>query len=141
MPARKKPIAELRLAGTYRADRHEVANPAPEGALGAPPKHLDPEHARVWRELAKGLPDGLAGTSDRTAFELLIRLTARMRSGAMTAAEAGQLRMLLASFGLSPADRGKVTITPRQREPHPLDEFFDDRPPTGLAKFRGPPRP
>ena len=76
--------------------------------LGAPPAHLNAELAALWSEIAAGIPEGVAGRSDAHAFELLVRLVARIRAGTFSSAEAAQSRMLLDNFGLSPLGRARL---------------------------------
>jgi hypothetical protein len=118
--ARKKTAAQHALNGTNRPDRQRRTVANPDG-IGEPPEHLG-DLAELWRELEAGLPEGVGAPSDRPAFELLVRLNARMRAGAFTASEAAQLRLLMDSFGMSPAGRQRLDIKPPP-EPGPYDEF------------------
>lgn len=81
------------------------SEPKIDSPLGGPPKHLTPEQAKVWRELAKCLIRGVGKYSDRPAFESLVLLNARERDSTVTGQERGQLISLYSRFALIPADR------------------------------------
>ena len=76
------PTAILDAKGTFIANpqRSREAEPSGNRPLGSPPKYLAAEEKKIWKELAKELLPGVAFQSDRTAFELLVRLTYKMRS-------------------------------------------------------------
>jgi len=46
-----------------------------------PPARLDSEVQAVWREVSAQLLPGVGKESDRTMFEVLVRLVAKMRAG------------------------------------------------------------
>jgi hypothetical protein len=66
--------------------------------------------AAMWRELKKDLLPGVAKKSDRHAFETLVLLKVRERSGIFLAADRGQMITLLSHFGMTPASRTKVAM-------------------------------
>lgn len=83
--------------------------------LGSPPTRLTKEQKKVWNEIAKRMLPGVVFASDRDAFELMVRLTVRMRAEdhtkeetLMTAAEKTLLVSLWSRFAMTPADRSKV---------------------------------
>lgn len=127
----RKPTALLEMIGRFlhdpqrrRAREHE---PKPEGTIGEPHKDLSREEKRIWRELAAELPQGVAGNSDRLAFRKLVRLEATSRTGIAKVIEEQLLRSYLAAFGMTPSDRGRVTVSPVQPplKDDPLAEFLD----------------
>jgi hypothetical protein len=122
----KKGVAAHLRNKTYRPGRHQ--HRAPEGGIGPAPKHLDAELVSVWRELAAAVPTGVSAPHDRAAFELLVRLTARMRAGRLNGSECSQLRQLFAGFAMLPAGRQALDVAPplsdeAQRVAAALQEF------------------
>jgi hypothetical protein len=78
----------------------------PSDDIGCAPTYLDDGLRAVWDELRADLAaETETVRSDRHVFELAVRLTARMRAGQLSAAEAVELRRALDSLGLSPAGR------------------------------------
>ena len=128
MPQRKKTVAQHRLTATYRPSRHQQREADREG-VGEAPAHLsDADLKATWAELQEALPYGVGGEHDRIAFELTVRLVARLRSVTLTAAESTLLVNLLGGFGLTPAGRQK--LDPEPPPPDPSASL------TGLARFR-----
>jgi phage terminase small subunit len=78
--------------------------------LGSPPKHLSEMEAELWKEMKKDLLPGVAKKSDRHAFETMVVLKLRERSGLILAADRGQLITLYSHFGLTPASRCKIAV-------------------------------
>jgi hypothetical protein len=81
----------------------------PSGPLGQPPAHLKPKQVELWNELSLIVPPGAVAASDRWSFELLVSLMDKFRSGKAKTADVNQLSSFLARFGLSPADRRRVS--------------------------------
>ena len=78
----------------------------PSDDVGDAPPYLDDGLRAVWAELRADLAaETQTVHGDRHVFELTVRLTARMRAGTLSAAEAVELRRALDSLGLSPAGR------------------------------------
>jgi hypothetical protein len=100
------------------------------GPLGSAPAHLKDEQKKVWDELSSIVPAGAVEASDRWAFELLVCLMSKFRRGYAKAGEVNQISSQLARFGMTPADRGRVS----QSRPlmSPTDPF---------AKFNLPAQP
>jgi hypothetical protein len=81
-------------------------------------------HRKLWYELAKIVPQGVAEHSDRWTFEVLVCLMAKFRSGAALGGEVSQLLSLLAKFGMTPSDRSRVSATPQDEPKHdPWSKF------------------
>lgn len=122
----RKPTKLHLVQGTLRATRHRDRQNEPEiiQPLGGPPEAWPIEAKLLWAELADLIPPGVATKSDRLAFELLCRLVGCMRVGSegLTAALAGQIRAACAVFGLTPADRSRVTAS-RPPEQNPFAKF------------------
>lgn len=126
MPRPRKPQHLHIVQGTFRRDRHGPRDAEPEVflPLGDPPAGWNAGAKTLWHELAAQVPAGVATGCDRTMFEVLIRLVAKMREGpdVMTPALAAQIRTACAVFGMTPADRSRVMV-PRLPAGNPFAEL------------------
>ena len=126
MPRPRKPTKLHVVQGTLRATRHRDRADEPEiiEPLGGPPEGWPTAAKLLWAELSNPIPPDVATKSDRIIFETLLRLVARMREGpeAMTPALAAQIRTTCACFGMSPADRSRVSA-PRLPEDNPFSQL------------------
>ncbi len=123
------PTAILDAKGSYlrHPDRKREAEPTTDAPLGNPPERLSAEHKALWHELAAEVLPGVAKQSDRTAFELLVKMTKRMRDDELkNTAEMTQLISLLGRFALTPADRARVLVNSKPTSA--LGEFLKNRP-------------
>ena len=79
-------------------------------------------------EIAFHLPPGVAGNSDSAAFEILVCLMEQFRHnrGGMSGSLVSLLLNLMGKFGLTPADRAKITI-PAAEEKDALETFLNGR--------------
>jgi phage terminase small subunit len=121
-----KPTAVLDASGAFinHPDRKRPNEPQADRPLGSPPKYLSPEEKKIWKEISAKLLPGVAFESDREAFEMLVRLTHKMRTNfaAMMASDRAQLINLYARFAMTPADRSKVQVAaPKEGQ---LDKFL-----------------
>jgi hypothetical protein len=121
------PTAQLEAKGSFlrhpERKRARSNEPHPTGELGEPPDNLDAEEKRAWHYLASLLPEGVATIMDRAAFEELACLRVICRSKRATAAERQQYWKGLAAFGMTPADRSRVTASPDDRASDPLENI------------------
>jgi len=128
-----KPTAVQDAKGYYQAhpERKRPAEPTTSEPLGPPPERLSADLKTLWHELAAEVLPGVAKQSDRTAFELLVKLTLRMRNDELrNSAEMTQMISLLGRFALTPADRSKVVVsTPQQSA---LSKFLSNRKPAPI---------
>lgn len=129
MARQRKPPALHIVEGTHRKDRHGPL-PSPLAhlePLGPPPADWKPNGKMLWHEIGAMVPLGVAFKSDRLMFELLVRLVAKVREdpAALTPALAAQIRCSAASFGLSPADRARVSA-PQPAGDDPAAKYFGD---------------
>ena len=101
----------------------QVAEP-----LGDAPADWNPKGKILWHEIANIIPAGVATRADRIVFEVLVRLVAEVRadSSAMSPALASQIRACAGCFGLTPADRARLSVPPPRKPDDPTAEFFDD---------------
>jgi phage terminase small subunit len=135
MARNRTPTAILEAKGSYiiNPERKRDAEPKGGGPLGGPPKYLMDEEKKIWKEIAKRLPNGVAFESDRDSFEMLVRLTHVMRYSGKTltladeseftvpdmkSAERATLISLWSRFAMTPSDRSKVSV-----DKEPDDEF------------------
>src|SRR5437870_8086373 len=91
-------------------ERRRPNEPQETRPLGNAPKYLTAEEKKLWGEIAHNLPPGVGKVSDRFAFEMLVRLMAKERADSINHNERGQRIRLLGSFGMTPADRAKISI-------------------------------
>ena len=101
----------------------QVAEP-----LGDAPADWPVKGKVLWHEIANQVPAGVATKADRIVFELFVRLVAEIRGdpSAITPALASQIRACAGCFGLTPADRARLSVPPERRSDDPAGEFFDD---------------
>lgn len=139
----RKSIAELKLAGTYRHDRHGDRDDAPLfDDSPSRPKGMDKIAAKYWREVIQPLIDKKAVNAvDRPALEALANFYAvyhtQMRAYLENPTSVGLFNMmnkswstysrLAASFGLTPKDRSNVakTVPKKERPKSQLASFLD----------------
>jgi phage terminase small subunit len=91
----------------------------PGAKVPQPPRDLDAEQAKLWRELAGAVERlGTFQPSDVVAFRQMVRTVARAEACPMgtAASAAGRLEQAaasaLAAFGLSPLARERVRVPP-----------------------------
>jgi phage terminase small subunit len=124
------PTAILDARGSFinRPSRVRPAEPSTDKPIGPPPKWLAKEEKQVWKDLVKQALPGVLMYSDRGAFELLVRLTSKLRKGNMTkSSDMGMFISLCSRFAMTPADRSKVAV--------------ESKPKSKLEKFMAPVRP
>ena len=95
--------------------------------LGNAPADWPVKGKVLWHEIANTIPLGIATKADRIVFEILVRLVGEVRAdfSAMTPALASQIRACASCFGLTPADRARLSVPPPRKEDGTADEFFD----------------
>jgi hypothetical protein len=129
MPRNKVPTAVLDAKGAFIANPQRERKAEPKttdaGPIGSAPTRLTQDQKKVWKEIAKRMLPGVVFASDRDAFELMVRLTVRMRAEdhtkeetIMAAAEKTLLVSLWSRFAMTPADRSRV-----QAEKKPEDKL------------------
>ena len=128
MARQKKPPILHVVQGTHRKDRHGPL-PSPLAhlePLGPPPADWKPAAKALWHEIGGMIPLGVAGKSDRIVFEVLVRMVAKVREKpeSLTPALASQIRACAAAFGMSPADRSRVSAPPSGGD-DPAMKYFE----------------
>lgn len=114
MPAHRKPTAKLKRSGAFRKNpKRESARksePRPNGPIGAPPASLSDPQVACWNEIIANSSPGVLTKADRVIVELGARTLAMVRGrGKLTAFQLQQMRAILSSLGMTPADRSRVS--------------------------------
>lgn len=127
MPRPRTPTSVLEATGALAHDSKRYASRVTEpkitDALGVPPKHLTTSQKKVWKELAATAPAGVLTSADRWIVETAVILMTKIRSSDFSAADIGHLRSCLASLGMTPADRSRVSVAKQETPQH--DEWSD----------------
>lgn len=86
--------------------------PVVEEPLGSAPDNWPGVAKELWTEVAGEVPFGVASKADRIAFEILVRLIAKVRAAPdkLTPAMAAQIRSACAEFGMTPSSRSRLSI-------------------------------
>ncbi len=150
MAPTKKPTALKLVTGQIRPGRMNPNEPQPEIEIPSCPSVLSPGAKAEWRRVAPMLEDqGLLSKLDRTALAAYCELYARwtealkeLKTGGsvittpngslqvsphMSIARSAEkeLRAYAALFGMSPADRSKVSASPKkEKTPEGKERFF-----------------
>jgi hypothetical protein len=147
----RKPTAALALAGAFKKNPNRARPDEPKDAraLGDPPGRLPVEVVAYWDEIVAMVPAGVLTYWDRWAVELAARLMEKatretspavllelvreaeldvdeaknlVKQNGITAAELSTLRSLLASLGMTPADRTKLSV-PTEKPKNAFADF------------------
>lgn len=116
MPRPRTPTVVLERTGALKRDRKRHAGrenePKDARAIGDPPDFLTAEQVKAWRYVVERCPEGVLRRADEVAVATCAVLFAKLigNPGAATPAAVAQLRGLLASFGMTPADRSRVEV-------------------------------
>lgn len=119
----------LRLVGAFEKNpargRARANEPAPEGDIGDPPAAFSLSEKLAWKEIADTCHSGVLCRADRIVVELAARLLAEYRLAPLTFPDARLLRLnkLLSSFGMTPADRSRVTAALPAGKPNRFAEL------------------
>lgn len=127
------PTNVLKLKGADKKDpkriRERDGEPQNTSEVGAPPAHLNKVQKEAFKEIVKYSINGVLGEADRLAVEQAAILLVKCRSQheengeiiPATAAEQGHFFKYLSQFGMTPADRSKISI-PKEKKKNPFDE-------------------
>ena len=115
----RKPTAVLELTGAFKKDpqrkRARRGEPMPTGEIGAPPTHFDARLKATWYEILSMAPAGVLTGADRILVELTCSLLNGLRTSTCERGDKALLKGCLASLGMSPAERSKISV-PKQAE-------------------------
>lgn len=132
MGRNRTPTAILDTKGGFlkhkNRQQERVDEPTTDRPLGGPPKHLSSEEKKIWKSLEKQMLPGVVFESDRTQFELLVRLKTKMTFNyeTMSSADKALLVSLGSKFAMNPADRSKVATTAPKKSS--LQQFLNRKP-------------
>jgi hypothetical protein len=113
MGRHKLPTQLKVVKGTAQACRINESEPVPVNPLEAAPDYLRVVEKKAFMYLHSKIPDGVAFDSDEPMLALAAQLWVLVRRNKATSAQGSQLQSILARFGLSPADRQKVSTKPK----------------------------
>lgn len=108
----------LELRGAFKnhpgRGKDRASEPKADEPIGAAPDHLSDEAKACWDEIVGLCHRGTLCRADRLAMEYAASLLSQMRAGAWLCHPAVLIRfeVMLGKFGLTPADRSKVSATP-----------------------------
>jgi hypothetical protein len=117
----RKPTNILKMNGAFDKDpargraregEPEVTEPLDE----TPPESFTEEETRAWKDLIKYAPEGVMKSSDYLAVELASRLLAEIRGGEAGASTVNRFQVALACFGMTPADRSRVSVAKTKKK-------------------------
>lgn len=119
----RKPTKVLELNGAFKRNASRKREEfTPEEDIGPPPPHMVVE-AEIWDEVVAMVPEGVLGSTDRIALEVICKLVFRMRYDweNMSAAQITRLETLLGRFGLTPSDRSKIVPRGGKKPGNPFE--------------------
>lgn len=110
-------VLELRGAYTKNPQRKRKAEPKPVAGIGRFTEGPT-EISEIWDEVVAQTVPGVMTISDRVALEIVCRLLSDLRTKPddISVGKVTALCNLLGRFGLTPADRSKVTIPDEKPE-------------------------
>lgn len=113
MPKPRTPSAVLEARGAFAQNPDRKREDFESGEFDTvAPEYFTAAQTVVWAELVRLLPPSVLQATDRMAVELVARLVARFRSindADVTMAQVAQIRTALATLGMTPADRSRVS--------------------------------
>lgn len=146
-----KPAAEKKLSGNPGRRKINKREPKPPEGVPRCPPHLSDGAKKIWYELAGvASPMGILSLADVWSFEVLVCAIARYRIASGCVHEEGMLvpngsikqkspwlnilkdaegtiNTFGSKFGLSPADRARLTIGNDEDEEDPLKQLLKRR--------------
>jgi hypothetical protein len=117
--AQPREVAELKGATRHDPQRYTAKVPKSDLIVGEPPVDMLEAEQVAWAELQKYAVPGVLTGSERVVMELTASLIAEFRADrrGFPATKIVQLRGLLASLGMTPADRQKFGFDkPKENE-------------------------
>jgi len=124
MPKPRKPTELLAISGAIATNPARYASrmmePTTSEAIGESPKAFPKAKKAIWDEIVSLVAPGVLQSSDRIIVEVICHLVYDLRTGQSSVASIAQLRMALASLGMTPADRSRVSAAPQEPLNDPL---------------------
>ncbi len=133
MPQPRVPTNILKMRGADKVHpgrlKERENEPENKNPIGDPPSNLNELQSAAFNEIVKLAIDGVLGEADRLAVEQAAMLLVKCRGqheidGEIinpSAQEQNQFFRYLNQFGMTPADRSKISIT-KKKEKNPFDE-------------------
>jgi hypothetical protein len=118
----RTPTNVLDARGAFRKNpargKARENEPVADDGAGYPPAHFTAEQVSAWSELTENAHAGTLSSADRFAVEMASVLLASFRAdpAEFSAAKYQRLQSLLATFGMTPADRSKVAAKAKPKE-------------------------
>lgn len=113
MPKPRTPSAMLEARGAFAHNPDRAREDFDSGDFDkTAPAYFHEGQVAVWDEIVRLLPASVLQATDRLAVELTSRLIARFRSiddADVNMAQVAQIRTALATLGMTPADRSRVS--------------------------------
>ncbi len=134
MPMPRKPTNILEMTGALKKNPKRYQDRANEpknlNAIRKPPAHLSKDEKAAYREIIKLSIPGVLGEADTLAVEMAACLLVKCRGQYVVdgkivpamATEQSQFFKYLNQFGMSPADRSKISV-PKKTESSAWDEL------------------
>ncbi|MDR5777294.1 MULTISPECIES: hypothetical protein [unclassified Caballeronia] len=123
----RTPAAVLELRGSYKRNpKRRREEPDVSGPLGDAPSYFSGEELVAWNDITSGAPREVLTSADRITVELSARLLAESRLNwtNFSAAKLARLEAILGKFGMSPADRSKVTGGGKKKDSNPFAQLL-----------------
>lgn len=125
MGAPRKPTALKEVQGTAHRNkqRQNPDEPKPSRGIGPAPDHLGENISEIWDEVVSNMYAGVLGEADRIGLETMARLIHLMRTDfdSMSGAQLSRLNGLLSQFGMTPADRTKISVPKSKDQGNPFE--------------------
>lgn len=122
----RTPTAILKLRGADKKDpqryRDRANEPRPDKPLGTCPRWFgewQKDVSRAWKFISDACPEGVLTEMDRPAMVQLAALYAEFLGNPrdFPAPKHARLHALLCSMGMTPVDRSKVAVAPKDTGP------------------------
>ena len=122
----RTPTAILDARGAFKLNpnRRRDSEPVVKDPIGAPPESLTEQERQWWNEIVNRAPMGVLTSADYLPVIMAAKLMAEAMTdfAGMTPGRMARLHSLLGQFGMTPAERAKLSI-PKAKEANPFDEF------------------
>lgn len=120
----RTPTQMKETSGAFKHDpqRRPQNEPTPKAGIGPAPESLSEYERECWDELNQIIFPGLLGDSDRWAVERCVKLMAksRLEPDNFTGQNENSLIKFLAAFGMTPADRSRVSVMDTKKTENPF---------------------
>ena len=123
----RKPTTLHLLQGTEQKHpdrmRLRINEPKPLEEIGSWVDHAGETPAQAWDFLVSCAAPGVFTGMDRPSLMVASDLMSKFWSGQIDGSSLGRLHALMASFGMTPADRSKIVSTKLAKPDNPFAKF------------------